>query len=269
MRRCAHDDAPAAIVGCHLMRLGGFHRWLYERPAGQVPSAQRFFEDPPHYLRRNAVISLRRAIVRELLGDVPRRIIDVGCGDGSLSMQYLENGTELALVDVSSTMLESARSKVPETFLHRVRFCRLDISSAEFLRIASADVVLCVGVLAHMPDPEVTVGRVASLVEPGGRLLLQLTDFGRLAGKGVYWLSRVASRSRSYRLSETRIADVVRWARECGFDLVRTDSYSIGFPGYRLLPMQVQARMLRLIHSWPSMAPLRTESFLLFQKSAS
>jgi SAM-dependent methyltransferase len=233
-----------------------------------APAARGFFDDPTHYLRRNAVIDLRRSLVREALRDAsPRRIIDVGCGDGSLSMQYLDAGAELVLVDFSQSMLNAALATVPGFHAKQVTSRQLDVAGPELLELAPADVVLCVGLLAHMRDPEATVTRLAALVEPNGRLLVQVTDYDTLTGKAVYWLSRAAGRGRRYRLSPTSAASIVRAAEAGGLSLSGITAYPASFPGYRSLPLGLQTRMLSAMQSWKVMQPLRTESLLLFRRS--
>jgi len=237
-------------------------------PSRLVP-AQQFFDDPSHYLHGNAVILLRRALVRELLGELAdTRIIDVGCGDGSLSLQYAESGSHITLIDFSETMLAAARNNIAAESAGRVTVQRADITAAEPLTNSPADVVLCVGVLAHVPRPEATVAKVASLVKPGGRLLLQISDYDRPVGKLLYWFARAVTRSRRYPLARIGSSDVVSWAGRSGLSLVAESVYPASPPGYRLLPMELQRKALQVMHSQPLLAPVRTEALLLFERAA-
>jgi hypothetical protein len=105
------------------------------------------------------------------------------------------------------------------------------------------------------------------LVEPGGRLLLQITDFDRPIGKALHWLARLG-RGRHYRLSKTRASDVLAWATSSGLELAGATSYPASLPGGRRLPMAVQERLIQATTSGALTAPLRTEALLLFRRPA-
>ncbi|HEX8771316.1 MAG TPA: methyltransferase domain-containing protein [Acidimicrobiales bacterium] len=232
-------------------------------------AVQRFFDDPSHYLNRNAVISLRRDLIGDLLGGhPPRRIVDIGCGDGSLSLPYIRMGTHVSLVDFSSSMIQAAREKVPTGATGRVAFHTLDIETEELATLGPADVVLCVGVLAHVTSPEQLVRRVASLVEPGGRLVLQITDSDRRMGDLSFRIAALAARSRHYSLTRTGLAEVAGWARAAGLTLVAVERYPVSVPGYRFAPQAIQKGLLRYARSAPRLAPLCAETIVLFTRPA-
>src|SRR5688572_18013446 len=82
-----------------------------------------FFETPSTYLRSDAHIDLRARAVRDLVGDQhPRRILDVGCGDGRISIQLLRADTRLTLLDGSAAMLARAAERVPAVQSSQVAF---------------------------------------------------------------------------------------------------------------------------------------------------
>ena len=120
----------------------------------KVDHVQTFFEQPQKYLsRRDYEIRLRAETVKESArnsGDM--RILDIGCGDGSISCPLTET-TRLTLLDLSSSMLTIARSKVPSDFAENVVTINQNFMTAEF-QPQSMDLILCIGVLAHVPSPE-------------------------------------------------------------------------------------------------------------------
>lgn len=257
-QRRSNGDASSRLMSAIMMN---------DSPSRRIVLAQRCFGDPSNYLQDNAVIPLRRLLVREVLGELQdQRIVDVGCGDGTLSLQYADVASHIALVDFSDTMLETAQANAAVASASNVSFHRSDINAEKFLSIGVADVVLCVGVLAHVPDPEVAVDRVASLVRPGGRLLLQISDYDRPFGKCLYFLWDIASRSRGYRPARTGSRGAIVWARASGLTLTAVTSYPGMLPGYRLLPIGLQRRVFDAAHHWRVMAPFRTETLLLFER---
>ena len=143
------------------------------------------FSRPRWYLGKGAHVAVRASIVRELLGELDHaRILDLGCGDGTLSLQYLSETNELTLLDLSPEMLAVARGNTPDPLMGNVRFLQQNL--LEYDGRSRFHVVLCVGVLAHVADLERTVAKISELLMPGGRCVLQYTDFDRLLGKTLY-----------------------------------------------------------------------------------
>ena len=90
--------------------------------------AKTFFGDPDLYLRGNHRISLRAHFVRGLLGDVRNsRILDLGCGDGRISAQFLPAGNHVTMLDLSDGMLERVKNNVPPECAARVDYVTSDI----------------------------------------------------------------------------------------------------------------------------------------------
>jgi SAM-dependent methyltransferase len=101
--------------------------------------------------------------------DTARRGLDCGCGDGWLARWAAARGLEMTAIDVSPLMIALARSWTEPPL-------RIDYRVADVMDVAlppaSFDVVIAVNVVHHLP-PGVILPRLASLVAPGGRLIIQ------------------------------------------------------------------------------------------------
>src|SRR6266550_8275118 len=76
----------------------------------RTPSVKTFFDNTDVYLRKSFGVSVRSFVVRSLLGELEgSAILDLGCGDGSISLQYLSPTNRITLVDLSGKMLERAK----------------------------------------------------------------------------------------------------------------------------------------------------------------
>ena len=110
---------------------------------------QDFFSDPERYRRRNVDLPIRPTIVRGLVGDCAgKSILDLGCGDGSLTLPLCGGASRLVLLDRSSAMLDTARRDTPVDCLGRVFYVEMDLTAYE--PDETFDLVVCVGVLAHV-----------------------------------------------------------------------------------------------------------------------
>lgn len=167
---------------------------LYEETKSmqtKSPLVREEFERPDRYLtRRRYDIRLRTTVVEEFLKDKAfQDVLDIGCGDGSISLALLAPDKHITLLDFSSTMLSAARACVPHLLKDHVEVRQEDFMKASF-EPESYDVIICVGLLAHVDSPDEFVKKVRSLLRPQGFVILEFTDafhfmgrFGRALGR--------------------------------------------------------------------------------------
>ena len=99
-----------------------------------------------------------------------RRVLDVGCGGGVLSEALAALGASVTGIDAAERALEVARLHMAESGLD-IDYRHVTAESLAGDEPASFDVVCCLEVLEHVPDPESTVRACAELCRPGGTLL--------------------------------------------------------------------------------------------------
>lgn len=95
-------------------------------------------------------------------------VLEAGCGAGRFSEVMLAAGAKLFAADLSSAV-EANRancSSAANYFVCQADITRLPVAPGQF------DVVVCVGVIQHTPDPERTMSALCSYVKPGGLLLI-------------------------------------------------------------------------------------------------
>ena len=188
------------------------------------------FGQTTSYLSRRYRLNWRREVVAHFVKDRPLgRVADIGCGDGSLSLPLLDRCSQLTLVDNSETMLDSVRKCLPEGSASKVQLLNSDVEALD-LAAASYDVVLCIGLLAHVDNPDKTLEQVAGLVRPGGLLILEHTDLSHPLG----WLLVQYSRARSliqpnrYPWNALRSKQILERCARLGLEL--TAEYRYGLP---------------------------------------
>ena len=98
------------------------------------------------------------------------RVLDIGCGAGILSEALQQSGAEVTGIDLAEEAITAARSHAAA----QERDIEYQTISAEALaeeRPGSYDLVCCLEMLEHVPDPESIVHACAQLVRPGGDLV--------------------------------------------------------------------------------------------------
>jgi SAM-dependent methyltransferase len=114
-------------------------------------------------------LSLAEMALFRAIPDGARTGIDVGCGHGVFTRAAAAHGVAMLGVDLSSQMIALARARTPARL--DVEYRVADILNPE-LGPNEFDIVAALNVAHHLPL-EVIVPRLASLVAPGGQLLLQ------------------------------------------------------------------------------------------------
>lgn len=132
--------------------------------------APRFDEEPDHGLRDPEVWACWRELLLSALPPAPARVVDLGCGTGSIAALLAGEGYDVHGIDLSGAMVAAARTKMTEAGVT----ARLQQGDAAFppWELASFDVVFARHVLWALPDPEAVMGRWTRLLRPGGRLVL-------------------------------------------------------------------------------------------------
>ncbi|GAC1299983.1 MAG: hypothetical protein NVSMB14_10600 [Isosphaeraceae bacterium] len=202
-------------------------------PDSHARRAASFFQDPQPYLSRSYNLRLRRETVLEMLGDWrPESILDVGCGDGSLSIPLLDDKVKrLVLVDITEAMLDRARAQLPERYADRATLILGELTQVE-LPEGEFDLVLCMGVLAHVKSPEAVIDRVAALVKPGGRVLLTISSGRHPLGmmRALYvGAKEVAARSK-HRLKWLSTRRILAHCASKGLSVAHTFRYNFPAP---------------------------------------
>lgn len=233
-------------------------------------AVKSLFSTPSRYLDRNPFIDRRAEIVRAMVGDpTGAAVLDLGCGDGRISLQFAAEVRRLTLADPSREMLDVARVSIPATMADRVTLTQASVET--ITSTEHFDVVLCLGVLAHVASKEDAVARLSALVRPGGVLLVQLTDADRLMG-WLHWRFEGA-RHRfwlrdDYFLNRTGLDWLTACADEHGLRLEQTERYGFMLPGMGRLPLRWLAQWERLLSSRPSLHGAATDAILRFRKNA-
>ncbi len=199
----------------------------------RLPRVKKLFEAPAWYLEGTSFnIRIRQETVRNLVaGSRFRRILDIGCGNGAISIPLLRPDNRLTLVDVSRAMIAIARSNIPAELAENVELLNKDLMVAP-LEPHAYDLIVCLGVLAHVESPSATLARVASLLRPGGTLILEFTDafhpLGRL--NMLYHKLRDALRGSTFSPNLLSHRDVFGMLETVDLRLVSTYRYGMWLP---------------------------------------
>ena len=145
------------------------------------------------------------------------RALDVGCGGGLLSEAMAQAGSDVVGVDLSPELLEVAKLHALGSGLTGIDY---QLQSAEDMARAHADtfdLVTCMEMLEHVPDPESVLDACVKLLKPGGLLVLSTLNrtpsafvLGIVAAEYVFNLVPKGTHSYAQFLKPAEIARVLR-----------------------------------------------------------
>ena len=132
--------------------------------------AHRWWDPTSEFRPLHEINPLRLAHIEKLAGGLAgKRVVDVGCGGGILAEAMAARGAQVTGIDLADKPLKVAMLHGMET----ASAVDYRLVSAEALAAESPgafDVVTCMEMLEHVPDPASTVAACAKLAKPGGRV---------------------------------------------------------------------------------------------------
>lgn len=179
--------------------------------------------DPQGELRTlHAINPLRLRYIGDRTGLRGKRVLDVGCGGGLLSEAMAERGAEVTGIDMAEEPLTVARLHRHESG-QKVNYLK---SSAEALAAESPaqfDVVTCLEMLEHIPEPAAVVQACATLVKPKGAVFFSTLNRHPkaflFAILGAEYALRMLPRGTHAYEKFIRPSELDAWARASGLSL--------------------------------------------------
>jgi 2-polyprenyl-6-hydroxyphenyl methylase/3-demethylubiquinone-9 3-methyltransferase len=185
-------------------------------------SAARFWDPQGEFRPLHLLNPVRMQFVTERAALAGKRVLDVGCGGGLLAESLARAGAQVTAIDLAPGMIEVARLHAAESGLN----IDYRLAAAEELARQSPqafDVLTCMEMLEHVPQPAAMVATLAQLLVPGGALFASTLNRNLksflLAIVGAEYLLRLIPRGTHDYERLIRPAELARWARAAGLTL--------------------------------------------------
>ncbi len=168
----------------------------------------------------HAINPLRLNYIDEKSGGIAgKKVIDVGCGGGILSESMVRRGAVVSGIDMSQPSIEIAKLHLYESNLDVDYQCSTAEAFAE-RHPHRFDVVTCMELLEHVPDPASVIRACAKLVKPGGHLFFSTINRNPkaylFAIVGAEYLLKMLPKGTHDFAKFIRPSELSAWAREVG-----------------------------------------------------
>ena len=169
---------------------------------------------------------LRLAWIEQQTGSLTdKAILDIGCGGGILSESMAKKGAASVLgIDLADKSIKVAKLHALEAGVKNLRYQAIAIEDLAAEQPAKFDIVTCMEMLEHVPDPASIVQAAAAALKPGGTAFFSTINRNAKAWAlaivaAEYVLGLVPKGTHHYD-KLVRPSELAAWARAAGLDLI-------------------------------------------------
>lgn len=188
--------------------------------------AARWWDTGGEFKTLHAVNPLRMQFIRGYADPAGKRILDVGCGGGILSEALARAGADVVGIDLSAELADIAARHAEDAGL-KVDYRRISAEKLAELEPGAFDLVTCMEMLEHVPNPASVVRACGRLVKPGGRVFFSTLNRNikafLLAIVGAEYLLRMIPKGTHDFRTFIRPSKLADWSRQSGLDLLGLD----------------------------------------------
>ena len=130
--------------------------------------AHRWWDPDSEFRPLHQINPLRLDWIQSQCPLAGRRVLDVGCGGGILSDSMARKGAQVVGIDLASKALRVAQLHALEAGTPNIEYREISAEAMADAEPGSFDVVTCMEMLEHVPDPGSVVRACARAVKPGG-----------------------------------------------------------------------------------------------------
>jgi 2-polyprenyl-6-hydroxyphenyl methylase / 3-demethylubiquinone-9 3-methyltransferase len=183
--------------------------------------AHRWWDPEGEFKPLHNINPLRLDYVERRVPLADARVLDVGCGGGILAESMARRGATVTGIDMAEAPLEVARLHLLESGLE-VDYRQVPVERLADEMPGAFDVVTCMEMLEHVPDPASVVSACARLVRPGGHVFFSTINRNPrsflLAIVGAEYLLRLLPRGTHEYARFIRPSELTRWVRAAGLE---------------------------------------------------
>ena len=188
--------------------------------------AHRWWDADSEFRPLHQINPLRLDWIDSLVTLAGKRVLDIGCGGGILSDSMARRGASVLGIDLASKPLKVAQLHALEAGTENVDYREIAAETLAAEAPKSFDVVTCMEMLEHVPDPSSIVSACAALVKPGGWVFFSTINrnvksfaFAIVAAEHILKLLPKGTHEYAKFIRPSQLA---QWCRNSGLDLVDT-----------------------------------------------
>ncbi len=184
--------------------------------------AHRWWDPNSEFRPLHEINPLRLEWINALVPLAGKRVIDIGCGGGILAESIAKKGATVTGIDLSEKALKVADLHSLESGV-TVRYELIAAEAIAAREPGQYDVVTCMEMLEHVPDPAAVVQACATLVKPGGHVFFSTINRNPkaylFAVIGAEYILRLLPRGTHDYAKFIKPAELSQFARNAGLEV--------------------------------------------------
>ena len=195
--------------------------------------AHRWWDPESEFRPLHHINPLRLEWIHQQAHLTGKKVVDVGCGGGILAEAMAGKGADVLGIDLAGKSLKVAQLHALESGA-KVQYREISAEALATEQAGQFDVVTCMEMLEHVPDPASVVRACASLVKPGGWVFFSTLNRNPksflFAIVGAEYVLKLLPRGTHEYARFIKPSELSQWAREAGLNVQ-------GFKGMEYNPL--------------------------------
>jgi len=188
--------------------------------------AHRWWDTESEFRPLHQINPLRLAWIDDIVPLAGKRVLDIGCGGGILADAMARKGAEVLGIDLAGKALKVAQLHALEAQTRGVSYREVSAETLAAEQPERFDVVTCMEMLEHVPDPSSVVRACATLVKPGGHVFFSTINRNAkafvFAIVGAEYILNLLPRGTHEFAKFIKPSELASYARAAGLDLEHT-----------------------------------------------
>lgn len=184
--------------------------------------ADKWWDRDGEFKPLHEINPLRLKYINERSPLADKAVLDVGCGGGILAEGLAQLGAKVTGIDMAAANLKVAAEHASESGL-AIQYQQIAVEDFAEENPASFDVVTCLEMLEHVPDPASVVQACSKLVKPGGHVFFSTINRNPksylLAIVGAEYVLNLVPRGTHDYMRFIKPSELGTWARIAGLDV--------------------------------------------------
>ena len=185
--------------------------------------AHRWWDPESEFRPLHQINPLRLEWIHGLANLTGKRVVDVGCGGGILADAMARKGADVLGIDLATKSLKVAQLHALEAGITGVQYREVSAEALAAEQACQFDVVTCMEMLEHVPEPASVVQACTQLVKPGGWVFFSTLNRNPksflFAIVGAEYLLKLLPRGTHEYARMIKPSELGQWARDTGLEL--------------------------------------------------
>lgn len=191
--------------------------------------AHKWWDPNSEFRPLHEINPLRLGYIERIAALSGKTVLDVGCGGGILSEALAGAGATVTGIDLAGKSLKVAELHLLESGKH-VEYRKVAVEVLAEERPAHYDVVVCMEMLEHVPDPAAVVTACAKLVKPGGHVFFSTLNRNPksylFAIIGAEYVLNMLPRGTHDYAKFIKPSELAQWCRNAGLEVTEVSGMS-------------------------------------------